>query len=58
MNPLATYKEHVGSSLVVLRLRLGTPQTRGPDSIPGRGTGSHMLQLKIPSATVKASAAK
>ena len=52
-----------GTSLVVLWLGLHTPSARGPSSIPGRGTRSHMLQqrvwmpqLKIPHAATKGSA--
>ncbi|TEA34982.1 hypothetical protein DBR06_SOUSAS9710054, partial [Sousa chinensis] len=33
-------------SLVVQWLRL--PNAGGPGSVPGQGTRSHMLQLKIP----------
>ena len=33
-------------SLVVQWLRLSAPNAGGPDSIPGQGTRSHMLQLK------------
>ena len=36
----------MGSSLVVQWLRLLAPTARGPGSIPGQGTRSHMLQLK------------
>ena len=32
----------VGTSLVVQRVRLHTPNAGGPGSIPGRGTGSYM----------------
>ena len=35
------------NSLVVQRLRLHTPNARGPGSIPGQGTRSHMLQLRV-----------
>ena len=35
------------SSLVVQWLRLCTPNARGLDSIPGRGTRSHALQLRL-----------
>ena len=31
-------------------LRFHAPDTGGPGSIPGQGTRSHMLQLKIPDA--------
>ena len=36
-----------GTSLVVQWIRLCTPNTGGPGSIPGQGTRFHMLQLKI-----------
>ena len=42
-----------GTPLVVQRLWLQTPNSEGPGSIPGQGTRSHMLQLKIPCATTK-----
>ena len=35
---------HLGTSLVIQQLRLCTPNTGRPGSIPGRGTRSHMLQ--------------
>ncbi|TEA36668.1 hypothetical protein DBR06_SOUSAS310070, partial [Sousa chinensis] len=34
-------------SLVVQWLRLHTPNAGGPGSIPGQGTRSHMLQLRV-----------
>ena len=37
----------LGASLVVQWLRLCTPNLGGLGSIPGWGTGSHMLQLEI-----------
>ena len=37
----------VGTSLVVQWLRLHTPNAGGPGSIPGEGTRSHMLQLRV-----------
>ena len=40
------------TSLVIQWLRLHS-QCRGPGSIPGQGTGSHELQLKIQHAAVK-----
>ena len=43
----------LGTSLVVQWLRLHAPNTRGPGSIPGQGTRSHMLQLKILHAAKK-----
>ena len=36
-----------GTSLVVQWLRLLTPKAEGWGSIPGRGTRSHMLQLRV-----------
>ena len=39
-----------GTALVVQWLRLHIPNGGDPGSIPGQGTGSHMLQLKIPHA--------
>ena len=39
----------MGTSLLVQWLRLPSSHCRGPSSIPGQGTRSHMLQLKIPS---------
>ena len=47
------HKTESGTSLVVQRLRLRTPNAGGPGSIPGQGTRSHMLQLKIPHTTRK-----
>ena len=43
----------VGTSLVVQWLRLRAPNARGPGSIPGQGTRSHMPQLKIPRAATE-----
>ena len=37
----------LGTSLVVQWLRLHAPNARGLGSIPGQGTRSRMLQLKI-----------
>ena len=34
-------------------LRLCTPNAGGLSSVPGQGTRSHMLQLKIPRAATK-----
>ena len=42
-----------GTSLVVQRLRLPSPNAGGLGSIPGQGTRPHMLQLKILHATGK-----
>ena len=39
--------KQVGTSLVVQWLRLHTPSAGGPGSIPGRGTRSHMPQLRV-----------
>ena len=36
-----------GISLVVQWLRLCTPNAGGPGLIPGQGTRSHMLQLRV-----------
>ena len=36
-----------GTSLVVQWLRLCTPRVEGPGSIPGQGTRSYMLQLRV-----------
>ena len=36
-----------GASLVVQWLRLCSLSAGGPGSIPGQGTGSHMLQLRV-----------
>ena len=40
-------KNKIGTSLVVQWLRLHAPNAGGPRSIPGQGTRSRMLQLKI-----------
>ena len=42
-----------GTSLVVQWIRLCTPNTGGPGSIPGQGTRFHMLQLKILNVATK-----
>ena len=39
--------QDIGTSLVVQWLRLCAPNARDLGSIPGRGTRSHLLQLKI-----------
>ena len=44
----------LGSSLVVQWLRVCTPNAGGSGSMPGQGTRSHILQLKILYATTKA----
>ena len=42
-----TFKEGtIGTSLLVLWLRLSAPNAGGPGLIPGQGTRSHMLQLR------------
>ena len=48
-----TQKAEVGTSLVVQWLRLCTPNAGVPGSIPGQGTRSHMLQLKVLHAATK-----
>ena len=45
LNSLRTYS--VGTLLVVQWLRLCTPNTGGPSSIPGQGTRSHMPQHRV-----------
>ena len=35
------------TSLVAQWLRLHTPSAEGPGSIPGQGTSSHMLKLRV-----------
>ena len=42
-----------GISLVVQWLGLQVPNAEGPGLIPGQGTRSHKLQLKIPRVTTK-----
>ena len=37
----------LGMSLVVQWLKLWAPNARGPGSIPGWGTSSHMPQLRL-----------
>ena len=53
-------EDMTGTSLVVQRLRCHFPIARGPGSISGQGTRSHMLQLrdympqlKVPHAVTK-----
>ena len=48
---IKTYTE--GTFLVVQWLTLHAPNEGGPSLIPGQGTRSHMLQLKIQPATMK-----
>ena len=43
----------MGTSLVVQWLRLHAAYTGGLGSIPGQGTRSHMLQLRVSAATVR-----
>ena len=40
-------KNVLGTSLVVKWLRLRAPNAGGPGSIPGRGTRSHILELRV-----------
>ena len=42
-----------GTSLVIQWLKLHDPRAGGLGSIPGQGTRSHMLQLKIARAATK-----
>ena len=46
-------KNSCGTSLVVQWLRLCATNAGDQGSIPGQGTRSHILQLKIPSAKTK-----
>ena len=41
------FKIKTGTSLVVLWLRLHTPNAGGLGLIPGQGTRPHMLQLRV-----------
>ena len=43
-------KMHSGASMVAQTLRRHTPNARGPGSIPGQGTRSHMPQLRLGAA--------
>ena len=45
----ADYRDLPGGP-VAMTLRF---QCRGPEFYPGQGTGSHMLQLKVPHVTTK-----
>ena len=45
--------ENLGTSLVILWLRLRAPSGGGPGSIPGRETRSHLLQLRPSAAKFK-----
>ena len=36
-----------GTSLLVQWLRICAPNAEGPGLIPGQGTGSHMLKLRV-----------
>ena len=49
---------HSGTSLVVQWLRLWAHNAGGPGSIPGQGTGSHMLQWRSPVPQLTSDAAK
>ena len=53
LNHLETLNCNLGTSLVVQWLRLCAPYAGGPGSIPGQGTRSHVLQLKIPHSATK-----
>ena len=55
INEIETKKtiEKIGTSLAVRWLKLHAPNSGGPGSIPGWGTRSHMLQLKIPHSATK-----
>ena len=46
-------KGKIRSSLVVQWLKLHAPDAGGPGSIPGQGSRSHLLQLKIPHLATK-----
>ena len=41
-------REGVGTSLVIQCLRIHTPNASSMGLIPGQGTRSHMLQLRVP----------
>ena len=49
-----------GTSLVVHWLRLRAPNADSPGSIPGQGTRSHILQLRVhmPQLKISSAAAK
>ena len=50
---LATEQQQIEmseTSLMVQRLRLHTPNARGPGSIPGQGTRAHMPQVRSSTA--------
>ena len=47
-----------GTSLVVPWLTLHAPNARGPGSIPGQGTRSHMPQLRVHSCSQRSSVPK
>ena len=50
---LLSQKMASGTYLVAQWIRLHAPNAGGPGLIPGRGTGSHMLQLSPHAATKK-----
>ena len=45
---LLFHKSLMGTSLVGQGVRHQAPNAEGPGSIPGHGTGSHRLQLRVP----------
>ena len=47
LNKLRIKGHYIGTSLVVQWLRLHTPNAGDPGSIPGQGSRSHMLQLRV-----------
>ena len=46
-------KMKVGTSLVIQQRRPQAPNARGPGSIPGQRTRSHMLKLRVPTCHSK-----
>ena len=52
------YRECTGTYLVVQWLKLGAPKARGPGSIPGQGTRSHIPQLRVHMLQPRPSTAK
>ena len=51
-------KIHSRNSLVILGLRLHAPSAGDLGWIPGQGTRSHMLQLRVPVLQLRPGAAK
>ena len=47
------YDEFIGTSLVVHWLRLHAPNAGGLGSIPGQGSRSHMLKIRVHIAGTK-----